>query len=307
MSLDAAAEAVLGIRITELVQETANRWGLPGRLREAIKPSQPTDSEEPLTHAGRLRAMASFSGDLARAMAAGDTAAAGSAAERFAPMVAIDVDAAQATLKTEASTEGGWEGLAEGYFNKPGAAAAGKPHDAEARLAAGVAEIMHSAKECQFSVVLHMALEGLMGSLGCVRAITLVLDPATRRYSARAGFGQPAPGEISALFFEGGFAPDVFHLTLSSKKPAHVEDVMDAKIRSRIPAWHKNALGDARSLVLLPVIVNDRAVALIYTDWTGDETVRLTEKETRLLRTMAVEIETAAQKGFFAGPVAVAE
>jgi len=308
-SVDAATEAVLGISITELGQATARRWGLPGRLCEAIKPFQPTDSEEPLTHGGWLQAMASYSGELARAVAAGDTAAARSAAERYAPVVAIEVDAAHETLetlKTEAGTEGGWDGLAEVYFNKPGAADTGKPHDAEARLAAGVAEITNSAKECQFSVLLHMALEVLIGSLGCVRAIAFVLDPAARRYSARAGFGQPAAGEISSLYFETGFAPDVFHLTLSSKKPVHVENVMDAKIRSRIPAWHKNALRDARSLVLLPVIVNDRAVALIYADWTGDETVQLTEKEARLLRAMTVEIETAAQQGFFVSPVAAA-
>lgn len=310
LSLDKAATAVLGISLAELGQATARRWGLPGPLREAIKPFQPTDGEEPLTHAGWLQAMASFAGELARATAAGDSTAARAAAERYAPVVAIDVGVTQATLETlkaEAGTEGGWEGLAEAYFNKAGVETSGKPRDAAARLAAGVAEITKSAQECQFSMLLHMTLEVLMGSLGCVRAIAFVLDPATRRYSARAGFGQPAAGEISALYFEGGFAPDVFHLTLSSKKPVHIEDVRDRKIRSRIPAWHKNALRDARSLILLPVIVSDRAAALIYADWTSDETVRLTEEEARLLRTMTLEIETAAYKGHFASPAAVAE
>ena len=274
--------------------------GIAQPFVRGVKPFRPTDSEEPLTHGGWLQAMASFSGELARAVATAIPRG-----EVRSRTLRADgghrgrrAQATLETLKTEASTEGGWDGLAEVYFNKPGAAATGKPHDAEARLAAGVAEITNSAKECQFSVLLHMALEVLIGSLGCARAIAFVLDPAARRYSARAGFGQPAAGEISSLYFETGFAPDVFHLTLSSKKPVHVEDVMDAKIRSRIPAWHKNALRDARSLVLLPVIVNDRAVALIYADWTGDETVQLADKEARLLRAMTVEIETAAQQGF---------
>ncbi|MFN7087936.1 MAG: HDOD domain-containing protein, partial [Burkholderiales bacterium] len=306
--LDEAAAAVLGISLTELGQATAARWGLPGALREALKPYQPTNDIEPLTHSGWLQAMAAFAGELARATAAGDAAAARAATERFAPVVAIDADIAHATLEaltSEAGTEGGWEGLAEEYFDRSGAETSGKPHDAEARLAAGVAEITRSAQECQFSILLHMALEVLKGSLGCARTIAFVLDPATRRYSARAGFGEPASGDISSLYFEGGFAPDVFHLTLSSKKPVHVADVLDRKIQSRIPAWHKNALRDARSLLLLPVIVNERAVALLYADWTGEAMVPLTDNEARLLRTMTAQIETAAQQGPLGAPLTV--
>jgi len=203
--------------------------------------------------------------------------------------------AALETLSTEAGTEGGWEGLADVYFDKPSVQKSGKPADAQARLAAGVTEIARSAKECSFPVLLGMALEVLQNSLGCVRTIAFVLDPASGGYRARAGFGEPQTGELTALSFEGGFAPDIFHLTLSSKIPIHIEDAADAAIRSRIPPWHREALGDARSLMLLPITLKDRAVALLYADWTAGETVPLVGKETDLLKEMIFEIEAAIQ------------
>ncbi len=308
VSTDAAAATILGIGVTELGQEIAARWGLPGKLREALKPFKPGGSDRPLSHTGWLQAMSAFSGEIAYAMASRNPSLAQAAAERFAPLVAMEPEAAHAaleTLSTEAGTDGGWEGLADAYFDKPGEEKSGKPADAEARLAAGVAEITRSARECPFPALLGMALEVLKNSLGCVRTIAFVLDPASGNYKARAGFGESLAGELTALAFEGGFAPDIFHLTLSSKTPIHIENAADVAIRSRIPPWHRAALGDASSLMLLPITLKDRAVALLYGDWTG-ETVRLAENESQLLKAMVAEIQAGLQslqnaKGAFQG------
>jgi HD-like signal output (HDOD) protein len=298
LSVNAAAVTVLGIGITELGQEVAARWGLPGKLREALKPFEPPGTDQPLSHTGWLQAMSAFSGEIAYAMANGQHSLAKAAAERFTPLVAIELESAYVmleTLSTEASAEGGWEGLAEVYFDKPSEEKSGKPADAEARLAAGVVEIARSVKECHFSVLLTMALEILKNSLGCARTIVFVRDPASGGYKAQAGFGKLLRGELTSLSFEGGFAPDVFHLMLSSKKPVHIENAADAAILSRIPQWHREALGNARSFTLLPVILKDRAVALLYADWTEGETTPLTAKEGQLLKAFIVEIQGAIQ------------
>jgi HD-like signal output (HDOD) protein len=296
VSADEAAEEVLGVTLSEIGQDISDRWGLPGRLREALRPFDPEAVEEPLSHVGWLRAMSAFSGELAHAMSTGDPEHAAETAERYTPLLALDTEATQATLETlsaEAQTKGGWEGIADVYSEKPEHETPGKPADAEDRLAAGVAEIARSARECQISVLLQMGLEVMQNSLGCARVIAFVLDPASGRYSARAGFGAPISGELTALSFEGGFAPDVFHLTLSSKTPVHIQDTGDAKIRSRIPSWHRDALADARSIMLLPVVVKGRALALLYADWTCGETTVLTSKETQLLKELVREIEAA--------------
>ena len=303
ISADAAAVAVLGVSLSELGQEIAQRWGLPGRLREALKPFEPEpeagEAEEPLSHVGWLRAMSAFSGELARAITTGNPGDAAETTGRYTPLLALDVETTHAALETltaEARTEGGWEGLADVYFEKPDRETSGKPADAERRLAEGVAEIGGSAKEYQVSVLLHMALEVIQSSLGCARTIAFVLEPATGRYSARAGFGEPQAGELAALSFEGGFAPDVFHLTLSSRSPVHIGNTADAKIRPRIPAWHRDTLGDARSMMLLPIVVKGRALALIYADWTNGEITPLTSKESQLLKELVSEIEAAIQR-----------
>ncbi|MGE5523059.1 MAG: HDOD domain-containing protein [Rhodospirillaceae bacterium] len=303
VTADEAARQVLGVTFSEIGQDISFRWGLPGRLREALRPFDPDAVEEPLTHAEWLRAMSAFSGELARAMASGAPGQAAAAAERYTPLLALDVEAMHATLEqlhAEAQTKGGWEGIADVYSEKPGREASGKPADAEARLAAGVAEIARSAPECQIPVLLHMALEVMQNALGCTRVIAFLPEPSSGRYSARAGFGTPKAGDLTALSFEGGFAPDVFHLTLSSRTPVHIADTGDAKIRSRIPAWHRDALGDAHSMMLLPIVVKGRALALLYADWTSPSVTPLTPTETQMLKRLVHELEsvlTAASPG----------
>jgi len=45
--------------------------------------------------------------------------------------------------------------------------------------------------------------------------------------------------------------------------------------------------------MLLPVVVKGRAVALLYADWTAGETTQLSAKESQLLKSLVVEIESA--------------
>jgi HD-like signal output (HDOD) protein len=309
VSADKAAEGVLGVTLSEIGQDVSRRWGLPGRLRDALKPFDPDIGEEPLSHTGWLRAMSAFSGELARAISTGTPEHAAETAERYTPLLALNVEETHATLETlsaEAQQKGGWEGIADVYSEKTDHETCGKPEDSEKRLSAGIAEIARSARECQLSVLLYMALEVMQNSLGCARVIAFVLEPASGRYSARAGFGSPQSGELTALSFEGGFAPDVFHLTMSSKTPVHIADTADAKIRARIPAWHRDALGDARSMMLLPVVVRGRAIALLYADWDSTDVTSLTSNETYMLKDLVHEIEIALHQASPVPPIAAA-
>jgi HD-like signal output (HDOD) protein len=295
---DAAAEAVLGVSLSELGQEIARRWGLPGTLCDALKPFEPPQADEPLSHVEWLQAMSAFSTELAAAVAGDGSADTREVAERYTPLLALDPEITQEAveaLSAEAAIDGGWDGLAEVYFEKPGREADGKPADSEQRLAAGVAEIAQSLAECEPSALLHMALEVMQTSLGCARTMLFVAAAPSGRYVARAGYGKARGGELAALSFEGGFAPDVFHLTLSSKKPVHIENAADAKIRRRIPAWHRNALDDARSITLLPLIVHGRAAALLYADWTSADPTCLTSSEMQLLAGLARHVAQALQ------------
>jgi len=299
---DDAAEAALGVTLTEIGQEIARRWGLPEPLREVMQPFDPDGVQEPLSHAGWLSAVAAYSHEVARAIHDGEEEAVAAATERYAPLLALDPDTARDTidaLVAERQVAGGWDGLVDTALaaqpQHPG-----KPPDAEQRLAAGLAEIARSARECHMSVLLHMTLEVIHNSLGCARSIAFVVDPQSGGYSARAMLGELPTVDASALAFEGGFAPDVFHLTLSSRKPVHIADTGEAKIAPRIPAWHRETLGDARSLVLLPLAVRGRPVALVYGDWTREAVPALTQPETELLRDIVWEVERGLLPSLYA-------
>lgn len=290
---DTAAQAAIGVTLTEIGQDIARRWGLPERLRDVLSPFELVEVQEPLTHHGWLRAMSAYSGRLARDIIANDPHDIAAATEAFAPLLALDPEAARVTLDdlaTEAATEGGLDGLAD-LYNDTAAETAGKPADAEQRLHSGLSEIIRSARECQASVLLHMALEVIHNSLGCARSIAFVLDAAAGCYRARAGIGAMPRDHWGTLAFEAGFAPDIFHLTLSSRKPVHIGNPDDSKMLPRIPAWHRERFGDARSLMLLPLAVRNRPVALLYTDWTTGLATTLTGGESAVLRDILSAVE----------------
>ncbi|HWI14665.1 MAG TPA: HDOD domain-containing protein, partial [Burkholderiales bacterium] len=83
MSAEEAAEEVMGVSLSDIGQDVSQRWGLPGRLRDALRPFDPESVEEPLSHAGWLRAMSAFSGELARAMSSGEPEDATETAQRY--------------------------------------------------------------------------------------------------------------------------------------------------------------------------------------------------------------------------------
>jgi hypothetical protein len=68
--------------------------------------------------------------------------------------------------------------------------------------------------------------------------------------------------------------PDVFHAAPHRGSDIHIEDVDAEQIRAHIPGWYRKAM-PARSLVLFPVLVSKRPVALFYADADQPAAVRL--------------------------------
>jgi hypothetical protein len=64
-----------------------------------------------------------------------------------------------------------------------------------------------------------------------------------------------------------------------------IDDTRDEKIRSKIPDWyHKNIA--ARSFTIFPIIIKQAPIALIYIDSANTESIKLTDNQLSLLKTL---------------------
>ena len=165
--------------------------------------------------------------------------------------------------------------------------AAASPAARARMLTAGIADITSTlAGEYQLNDVLRIILETMYRAIGFTRVMLCTRDPRTNSLRARLGFGDG----VEALI-KGGFhvplepAKDVFWGAISKEADICIDDRDADKVRAYVPAWYRGAVA-ARGLVLFPVTVNRKPVALIYADHDEAGRLRFAEGEMGLLKTL---------------------
>lgn len=158
--------------------------------------------------------------------------------------------------------------------------------NAESVLTAGIQDISNSLVE-DFSLndVLRIILETMYRAIGFKRVLLCLKDVRAGVMAGRFGFG-PDTAEIVRHFkFPLAYAPDVFHLASSKGTDILISNIDDAKIAERIPAWYRQ-LVPARTFVLLPLNVKQRPLAMIYCDMDKPDSIVISDRELKLLKTL---------------------
>jgi HD-like signal output (HDOD) protein len=256
VSLDDACRSVLGAAPHEFFSEAARRWQLPDELSRCAAPANL--SEPSATHEGWLLALASFA-QTAGALD-GDEAALAAAAQEHAvalglapeDLAEVAAEAASAFVPPEEPSR---------------VVVEGKPLDAAKRLLRGVEEIRAAGSQMDFLTLLRAALEHLSLALGCKASVAFARNAATKCFSVRAAMGPEADDTLFAMLFDEAFVPDVFHLPLSHGRPLFLDRAQEPRIATRLPGWHQAARPGVQSMLLAPVTLRGKPVALLYGDW----------------------------------------
>ena len=139
-----------------------------------------------------------------------------------------------------------------------------------------------------------LVLESAMRALNFSHCFLMLLHPTTKRFGARLGFGDGMRDKLEQLSFEEGFVPDMFHFAMIAPKPLLIEDLRDKAVSHRVPRWYRDAMPDTRSVLLVPVKVRNRCVAMICGDWGTTRIVGgLTDAELAAVGQLTGEIATA--------------
>ncbi len=153
-------------------------------------------------------------------------------------------------------------------------------------MGAGIQDVTNSlVEDFKLNDVLLMVLETIYRGLGFKRAIICIRDNKLNLMVARIGLGEGIEEVIPRFRFNLAFEADVFHLAIEKGADIVIEDLRADSIATKIPAWYRE-LVDAQSFILLPVVINKKTIGLFYADMQQANSLKLSERQLSLLRTL---------------------
>ena len=171
----------------------------------------------------------------------------------------------------------------------------GKPFNARDLLQAGVqdgSEMMASGR-CNVSELALLILETLSHSLGFRFAAICVRDSKTGQYRARATLGENHVARQALCNFSADGERDLFSLALKNDADLLISDATAPNIVALIPPWHRNAFPDARSFIVLPLVVRGKPFGVLYGDRVTCAPEGVPAEEVALIKTLKGQIIAA--------------
>ena len=171
----------------------------------------------------------------------------------------------------------------------------GKPLNARDLLLAGVQDVseMRASGRCQVSELALLVLETLLHSMGFRFATICVRDLKTGQYRSRVALGEKHDQRQAACVFSADGDRDLFSLALKNDADLLISDATASNIRALIPAWHRTLLPDARSFIVLPLVVQGKPFGVIYGDRTALAPEGVPSDEVALIKTLKGQVIAA--------------
>ncbi|HEY0845332.1 MAG TPA: HDOD domain-containing protein [Noviherbaspirillum sp.] len=173
--------------------------------------------------------------------------------------------------------------------------ASGKPMNARDLLLAGVQDVtlMMASGRCKVNDLIMLVLETLYSSMGFRFATLCLKDVQTHQFRARISVGDKDDERQEGFVFPIAPARDLFHLALDNDADLMISDASVPKIHNLLPAWHRSLLPDARSFIILPLVVQKKQLGLFYADRAQPAPEGVPSDETALIKTLKGQVLTA--------------
>ncbi|MDB5962919.1 MAG: signal transduction protein [Massilia sp.] len=144
----------------------------------------------------------------------------------------------------------------------------GKPYNARELLLAGVQDVtqMRAAGDAKLNDVILAVLETIYRSMGFRFATVCLKDPRSGQFRARVAFGEDKQARQAGFVFPTTGPRDLFYLSMENDADLMIADASIMKIRDLLPIWYRNLLPDARSFIVLPLVLGKVQLGLFYAD-----------------------------------------
>jgi len=173
--------------------------------------------------------------------------------------------------------------------------ASGKPLNARDLLLAGVQDVtqMMASGRCKVNDLMLLVLETLYSSMGFRFATVCLKDMHTHQFRARIAMGEKNAERQAGFVFPVHTSRNLFHLAMENDADLMISDATAPKIRDLLPAWHRTLLPDARSFIVLPLVVQKKQLGLFYADRAQAALEGVPSDETALIKTLKGQVLTA--------------
>jgi HD-like signal output (HDOD) protein len=162
----------------------------------------------------------------------------------------------------------------------------GAPQDPDAMLNAGIQDVTNAlVDDLKINDILLMVVETIFRSLAFAHTLIFIRDNKQNAMVAKFGFGEGVDEILPRLKFSLNFVPDVFHLSIDKGVDIVIEDVDSHTIADKIPKWYRDSI-EAKCFLMLPIMVKNKAIGVIYADMQEANSLKLTERQLSMLRTL---------------------
>jgi HD-like signal output (HDOD) protein len=323
-----ASQMILGSTYDTLSAAILHEWKIPEVIVRALSALPPGKQKPALNRQEWVRQVVSFSIEAARLLARkqGPSDPDGVAHEqRYGVALNLDQDKLQQLFATvrrdmaalldsmqlgpqtaveDATADGLPNVLLLATMNgdgreQEGVHPSGKPFNARELLLAGVQEVtqIRATAHSKANEVIQAVLETLYRSMGFRFATVALKDVRSGQYRARIAMGEQhaarQAGFVFPLLSDGG----LFHLAMENDADLMIADASAPKIRDLLPAWHRALLPDARSFIVLPLVVQGTPLGLFYADRSQPAPEGVPPDEASLIRALKGQVLVALTPG----------
>ncbi|WP_332853492.1 HDOD domain-containing protein [Duganella sp. S19_KUP01_CR8] len=321
-----AALQVLGCSYDSLSAAILNEWKIPDVIVRSLAPLPPGVCKPAASRQEWMRQVVAFSMETARLLARrqrADSVEGRGLEQRYG--AALNLDQARLTqlfatvsrdmdslleslqMGAQADPDDGAPGLpsvlaqaAMGAEAAPqGNHLSGKPYNARELLLAGVQEVtqMRAGGHGKVNDIIQAVLETLYRGMGFRFATVCLKDMRSGQYRARVAFGERYVERQAGFVFPTASGDDLFHLAMQNNADLMIADASAPKIRALLPEWHRRLLPDARSFIVLPLVVNSVQLGLFYADRALPAPEGVPPDETSLIRALKGQVLVALTPG----------
>lgn len=164
----------------------------------------------------------------------------------------------------------------------------GKPVQAHALLLAGVQDVtqMMGSGHGKLNELIVQVLETLYQGMGFRFATLCMKDLKSNQFRARVAIGEHHAARQAGFRFSTTITHDIFHLAIKNNADLMIADATATKIHELIPAWHRELLPDTRSFIVLPLVIQEKSLGLLYADRSRMAPEGVSADETALIKTL---------------------
>lgn len=326
-----ASDVLLGCSYERFGELALQEWNIPDTIIQSLAPLPAGELKKVNTRAEWLRQVASFSDALASViMTAGGanmTEKARPLLQRYGKALELDqamlddmlvrveletrqlaksMDIAMSDMHTGDEVDANgvpnellMQDYDSGEIQNDQRHPSGKPMQARDLLLAGVQDVtqMLASESFKLNDLILLVLETLYSSMGFRFAAVCLRDLQSVRYVARLAIGENYLERQKGFAFPGKPDQNLFHLAMVNNVDLMISDASVPKIQNLLPEWHRKLLPDARSFIILPLVIQKKPLGLFYADRAVNADEGVPPDETALIKTLKSQLLAAMMRG----------